>query len=277
MYNLRYHVASLVAVFLALTVGLVLGGLVAERGSVGGQVESVVRQLQTRFDTLAQENADLKRSLESERAFGKEAAAALTKGVLAGRRVAILVNAGRADGLEAARSAVEHAGGSVAVIMIEQPQAGLDSAVPSVLGKGVEPGRPAVKAAARAVAAEIATSGPRPVLDALVDAGALSVRSLDGPIDGCVVMAATGDAPDAFALAVGGALADAGVRAVGVEATGRNTGVAAAASGTGMSAVDHVDLPAGTLSLVWCLADRADGWYGLKKGAAAPFPQLSGR
>ena len=34
MYNLRYHIASLVAVFLALAVGLLLGTVVVERGEL---------------------------------------------------------------------------------------------------------------------------------------------------------------------------------------------------------------------------------------------------
>lgn len=274
MYNLRYHVASLVAVFLALTVGLVLGGVVAERGSVSGRVESLVQQLQSRFDALSQENASLKRSLEHERSFGRAAAASLTRGALAGRHVVIVVNAGRADGLDAARSAVEQAGGAVGVVMLEKPQAGLDAVVPPTLGTGLTPGKSAIEAAARAVAAEMATSGPRPVLDSLVEAGGVSLRDVSAPVDGCVVMALAGDGPDAFGVALGAALSSAGVPCVGVESSARDTGVAAAAAAEGYSAVDHVDYPAGWCSLVWCLSGRAEGWYGLKKGANAAFPEL---
>lgn len=274
MYNLRYHVASLVAVFLALTVGLVLGGVVAERGSVSGRVESLVQQLQTRFDALAQENAGLKRSLEHERSFAQAAGAALSRDALAGRRVVIVVNAGRADGLDAARSAVEQAGGTVGVVMLEKPLAGLDAAAPSALGTGLAGGKPAIEAAARAVAAELATSGPRPVLDSLVSAGAVSLRGVAAPVDGCVVMALAGDEPDAFGIALGAALSSAGIPCVGVESSARDTGVAAAAAAEGYSAVDHVEYPAGSFSLVWCLSGRAEGWFGLKKGAKAAFPEL---
>ena len=37
MYNIRYHIASLVAVFLALALGLVLGGLVVRQGGFDKQ------------------------------------------------------------------------------------------------------------------------------------------------------------------------------------------------------------------------------------------------
>ncbi|MDI6693344.1 MAG: copper transporter [Anaerosomatales bacterium] len=274
MYNLRYHVASLVAVFLALAVGLVLGGVVAERGSVSGRVESLVQQLQSRFDTLQQENTSLKRSFEAERAFGQAAAQALVRGALDGRRVLVVTNAGRADGLDAVRTAVEQAGGEVAVLMLERPRADLDVAVPRALGSDVATGSEAYAKAAEALSSELTTTGLRPVLDALRSAGAVSSRNLDGPVDACVVIATAGDGPDEFGIALAAALKHRGIACVGAEATGRDTGVAAAASRAGLSAVDDVDAPAGACSLVWCLAGRAEGWFGVKKGASKPFPDL---
>lgn len=275
MYNLRYHVASLVAVFVALSVGLVLGGVVAERTSVSGRVESLIQQLQTRFDGLTQENAALKRSLEQERSFGQAAAAALSRNALSGRRILIVVNAGRADGLDAARAAIDQAGGTVGVLMLEKPRAGLDTAVPLELGAGTAAGGSALEAVARSVADELTAAGSRPVLDALVDSGAVSLRGVATPVDGCVVMAAaSGGEPDAFAIALGSALSSRGIRCVGVESSVRDTGVAAAAADAGLSAVDHVDMPAGSLSLVWCLGGKAEGWYGVKKGARRPYPEL---
>ena len=52
MYNLRYHIASLVAVFLALSVGLLLGTVVAERGMITDQTGALVADLQARFDEI---------------------------------------------------------------------------------------------------------------------------------------------------------------------------------------------------------------------------------
>ncbi|MCL4079130.1 copper transporter [Coriobacteriia bacterium Es71-Z0120] len=274
MYNLRYHVASLVAVFLALTVGLVLGGVVAERSSVTGRVESLVEQLKTRFDALQQENTDLKRSLEAEQAFGRAAARALTRGALDGRRVLIVTNAGRADGLDAARAAVEQSGGEVAVLMFEKPRAGLDAAVPPDLGSGIAPGPEAYQAIARALAAELTTTAARPTLDALDKSGALSARRMEDPVDACVVLASAEEGPDEFGIALGAALKALGVPCVGAESTSRDTGVAAAAAQAGLSAVDDIDEPAGTCSLVWCLSGRAEGWFGSKKGAKEPFPEF---
>jgi hypothetical protein len=50
MYNLRYHIVSLVAVFLALTVGLVLGTVVVERGVLTKQRAALVGDLTKQYD-----------------------------------------------------------------------------------------------------------------------------------------------------------------------------------------------------------------------------------
>jgi hypothetical protein len=188
--------------------------------------------------------------------------------------VLIVMNSGRADGLDAVRSAVEQAGGEVAVLMLEKPRSNLDATVPSSLGSGIVPGPDAYETVAKALAAELATSGPRPTLDALEKSGALSVRRMDGPVDGCVVIASVGETPDEFGIALGAALRALGVPCVGAESTSRDTGVAAAAAQAGLSAVDDADTPAGTCSLVWCLTGRAEDWFGSKKGAKSPFPEL---
>ena len=66
MYNLRYHIASLVAVFLALSVGLVLGSIVVERGTLDEQREALVTSLQQEFTELNAENKLLKARVEAE-------------------------------------------------------------------------------------------------------------------------------------------------------------------------------------------------------------------
>ena len=49
MYNIRYHIASLVAVFLALALGLVLGGLVVQQGTFSKQQKALVEESAARL------------------------------------------------------------------------------------------------------------------------------------------------------------------------------------------------------------------------------------
>ncbi len=52
MFDMRYHIASLVAVFLALTVGIVLGTAIVNRGVLVRQQNALVGSLRTEFASL---------------------------------------------------------------------------------------------------------------------------------------------------------------------------------------------------------------------------------
>jgi len=286
MYNLRYHLASLVAVFLALTVGLVLGSVVAERGTLGDQSSTLVEDLQKQFDEIQKENADMRTGLERDRTFAADVVPALTSGALDGKTVVILVNSGRTSGLNATTSAIKQAGGASLVLTLESPDLGLETeipdALPGLLGgpyatQTTSPtGQPFIDAVADAIAAELRAGGSRPVLDALVGSGALAVGDAEtnDPADACVVMSTFDEEPDTFALAVARGFDTRGAITVGVETAALKTGVALSAVDEGFSAVDDVESPQGALSLVWLLSGRASGYFGIGSGAEALYPDL---
>ncbi|MHB1341623.1 MAG: copper transporter [Coriobacteriia bacterium] len=284
MYNLRYHVASLVAVFLALTVGLVLGTVVAERGTLDDQSTTLVEDLQKQFDAIQMDNKALREGLERDRAFATDVVPALTAGALEGHTVAVLVNSGRSSGLEAAVTAIEEAGGTPVVFTFESAGLGLSERTPegltALLGEGASgtPDALGGLAAAR-MAAEWLLEGERPVTDLLADAGELTVRgeSTTSTVDACVLMTSFSGEPDRAALAMAEAFDDAGVVVVGAEATSQGTGVAAEAVDRGFSAVDDIDAPQGAFSLVWLLAERASGYYGVAPGVDGVYPAPAAR
>ncbi|TDB38955.1 MAG: hypothetical protein D9V44_04590 [Actinobacteria bacterium] len=286
MYNLRYHVASLVAVFLALTVGLVLGTVVAERGTLEGQSSTLVADLQKQFAQIQKDNADLRSGLERDRTFAEDVVPALTAGSLDGKTIVVLVNSGRSNGLSAAAKAIETAGGTAIVLTQESAGMGLDETIPEELpallgGSFVGEAAPASDAfkdaVAEAVATELRRTGDRPVLDVLLKSGAISsdARSDFAGVDGCVLMTAFGGQPDDLAARVAGALGVHGATIVGAEATSQVTGVAAESVDRGFSALDNVDTPQGSFSLVWLLAGRASGYFGVGPGADAVYPAVT--
>ncbi|MCE5204347.1 MAG: copper transporter [Coriobacteriales bacterium] len=284
MYNLRYHIASLVAVFLALTIGLVLGSVVAERGTIGDQTSIIVQDLQKQFDAMQQENRALREQLQHDRAFAQEAVPVLTAEALRGKTVGVLVNSGRSSGLEAVTTSIEQAGGTPVVFTFEKPMLGLDIATPEglsgMLGQDVGGTPDAIlEAVASRMAGEWLRQGERPVTDLLVDDGELSVdgATATATVDACVVMASFSGEPDSAAMAIAKAFDGSGVVVTGVEATNQATGVAAEAVDAGFSAVDHVDTPAGAFSLVWVLSGRATGYYGLGTGSDGAYPPLEAK
>jgi len=279
MYNLRYHLASLVAVFLSLSIGLLLGTVVVERGVLDRQKESLVQSLQEEFQSLTTENQELGAALRSREDLVDTLLQAAVEGTLEGRTVLVLVSTGRVDGLGSVRDAISAAGGTAVTLLLSEPSLGLgDPAVSAVATDVVGPVEPAVllSESAAALAGEWSTPGARPLTEALASAGILRVDGDTGPdvvADAVVVMAVFDDAPDPGALAVGSAFVDRGLVGCGAESVTTQTGVAAAALDAGMSAVDHMGTPEGAYSLTWVLTGRVSGYFGLRDGAQAPWPE----
>jgi hypothetical protein len=286
MYNLRYHVASLVAVFLSLAVGLLLGTVVAERGMITDQSSALVADLQARFNEIDEANEELRLGLARDRTFAEDAAEALTAGRLEGMHVAVLVGAGRSDGRSAVEEAVAEAGGTTVMAPMSVPGLGLGTSEPEGLAgyfhaRDIEmasPGEDLWDQVAIALVDEWRSGGEQPLTALLVEAQLLGpIESADGTatIDAVVVMTADGEECDPFGLALARAMADAGGVGVAAEAATSSGVVAAACADEGLPAVAHVNTAQGRVSLVWILGGRAHGYFGAGDGADGYYPPLS--
>jgi hypothetical protein len=114
----------------------------------------------------------------------------------------------------------------------------------------------------------------RSLTAALVKAGAIRVDGLaaDMVVDGAVSTSVWDTKADEAALRLAKAITGPDRYGAGVETTKRAAGLATAAVAAGLSAVDDIDRPIGRVSLVWILAGKTAGHYGLGKGADAAFP-----
>jgi hypothetical protein len=111
--NLRYHIVSLVAVFLALALGMVVGGTVLNEGT--GRAQRAFSDLLRRTSQQTQaENTDLRNQLGHYQTFGDKVLPQLARDKLKGRSV-VVVDTDRVD--DGARTgvtdAVEAAGATV--------------------------------------------------------------------------------------------------------------------------------------------------------------------
>lgn len=113
MIDLRYHVFSLVAVLLALGIGILLGTTLVERGLIAEQ-KSQIRSLKKTFDDIKAKNEELHSDLEFYEDFAAQALPYLIGGRLAGRPVAIIGRPGiSGEGIGKITETVSAAGGSV--------------------------------------------------------------------------------------------------------------------------------------------------------------------
>jgi hypothetical protein len=279
VYNLRYHIVSLVAVFLSLTIGLLLGTIVAERGTLDAQRSALVSSLERDFADLSERNATLQTENEARVDFLGVILPDLIGGRLADKTVLLLVNTGRTDGLGSTQEAIVAAGGVPVTLTIERQGLGLDD--PEIqLALGREPSADLEtwkRSVETSLALEWSAAGERPLTESLIELGVLDHDGFEPEtaVNAVGVLASWDAEPAERVLDIAERMNEAGTLAIGIEALGRNTGVAVAAVDHGLSAVDHMRLPEGTYSLVMLLAGEAEGYFGTGDTAVSRYPRTS--
>jgi len=281
MYNLRYHIASLVAVFLALMVGLLLGTIVAERGVLDAQREALVAGLERDFDDLLKRNTELSEKNSAMLEFLTASLPGLTAGRLEGRQVIVVTSEADAETYEAIAETIRAAGGSPVNIVLMYEGLGLTRAETTaalsplfdIAGEGLR------SSVVTSLAGEWSASGPRPVTSALMAAGVLGGDVLPeaAGAQGIVTLAAWDNVPDRAGLELAEQMGLRNLPAVGIEVIGTKTGLASAAAELELSAVDHFGTPEGAYSLVAMLSGQAQGYFGTADAAEGRFPSISGR
>jgi len=94
--NFRYHVVSLTAVFLALAIGLVVG-TAALNGPLADSLSDQVTALRSDNQRLRQEADHLKTDANAQEQFAAEAAPALLRNQLTGKRVLVVTDSSGGD------------------------------------------------------------------------------------------------------------------------------------------------------------------------------------
>ena len=281
MLDLRYHVASLSAVFLALVVGILVGVGISGRGFVDKSerrnFENRIAALQTRADQLTAEKALLAQQGQAAESFVQDTYPVLMRNRLAGKRIAVIVvgPSGGATG-SAVSQALADAGGSTALYRaVKQPVtlAPLRNALKGTKGFRVLPD------IAHELGQEWVTGGVTPVADKVSPLLVEEQRGSNGrPVDGVVVIerVATTDAPTMrFLSGLLNGLREGGVPLVGAEEVGTLPSLVPSWQAVqGMSTVDDVDTPSGKLALALLLGGAPSGSFGLKPTADAPLPRI---
>ena len=280
MVDFRYHALSLVAVFLALGIGIVLGVTVGD--SLVSDADRTLRDSLREDVTEAREEVRDEQALASRRdEVIEETAPAVADGRLRGTEVA-LVATGELPGAVAdtVEEAVESAGGALTrTALLTPPEApparrpGRQQALGKRIGRLVERGG----TGARRLAGE-----PRRFSGSLATA-----------VDAVVVYRHPPDEPDDDGAARDLELREAfeeglleGLRdnVVGVEATDTDPSQIGWYDDQVIASVDNVDLAAGRLALVLVLEDaalaeitgeRPEGNFGYKDTADEAMPDLS--
>jgi hypothetical protein len=288
VFDFRYHVASLAAVFIALVLGILVGVGLSGRGFVN---DAERKNLQAQIDDLKRQRNDARaladagtRSQLALQEFGADAYGALVPHRLDGLKIAVLFIGPVDQPVDfSVRKGIRDAGGTVTrVRQLHVPIR--DDAIERALV-----GRPALRrfvgtdhisVVGRELGTEFVQGVRTPLWNALVDAIVDEREGDTTPAaDAVVVIRSTppqGGSTARFLYGLYQGVARAGTPAVGVEKAGVEISALPVLGRAGLSTVGSVDDEAGRLALVLLLAGAEPGHYGVgdsgTDGVVPPIP-----
>jgi len=280
LIDMRYHVISLVAVLLALGIGILLGTTLVERGLISEQ-KSQITSLKKTFGEIKDKNNQLHEELTTYEDFASQVSPYLISNALVGRSLALIDTAG-ANGADAetTKKAIASAGGNVPVsIEMADPKVYSDVKVLNSLAQIFQ--MPADAEALRQrvyseVANQLVTASNPAVLDALEKAGVLQMNgTLTGPLSGGIMLSSDEKAdPDELAksdVPLIKALVAVGFPLIGVGGDKTDDKVLQTYKANGISTADHINTVPGQTAMVMALSGRG-GSYGTGSSADRLIP-----
>jgi hypothetical protein len=288
MFDFRYHVASLAAVFFALVIGILVGVALASHGlgnTERKRLEEDLRRAESQADVLRAQVETDRGVAAADRAFVEGTYKSVMAGRLKGKKIAVLF-VGSSESVR--RSAIATAladAGAGSPLRIRFLKVPVD---PDLLAKRLAnkpllasyAGPDQLKNLGHDLGQEFVAGTDTPLWSALQN---VLVEEKIGPAkppaDGVVIVRSVTPQTGPTALFLKGlyaGLADVGVPAIGVERTNDASSAIKAFQRAGFSTVDDIETPIGKLALVALLADPLlTGSYGTKKTAQAPLPPIA--
>lgn len=258
MINFRFHIASLIAVFLALAIGVVMGSTVIDRAIVDG-LRDRINTAEKNSNQVRSDNSKLRAQIDELNNYAEQSAQWAVEAQLTDQRVAIVAERGvDEDTVKAQAALLREAGGLVSgILWLENPwNLGGDGkntdALRAALGSNTRADKAlraeAITALSKRLTDGAAVPGEADVLDSLAKAGFVTLEGIgDGDVS-----ALTYPGAGARALVVGGPESS-------ITASGFTLDLTRAlASSRALTAVGEIDSGDATNRGVWLAPIRND-------------------
>jgi hypothetical protein len=293
MFDFRYHVVSLAAVFLALVIGILVGLGLSGRGFIDDaerrNLNDQIAGYRTERDQARKQLSAAARRQAAMEDYAADTYPRLVPGRLEDKNVALLVIGAVDQTADSVAQAVRDGGGRISRMRAVRVPVDAAALRESLAGTPALQRRYAtaeqLEELGRDLGFELAAGGKTPLWDALDDILVEErLGSSTSPADAVVVARTArpqqGVTQDFLSGLYRGA-ARSGVPAVGVQLSASDNAAVPAFVRNGLSTVDSVDTAAGKLALVLLLAGAQRGQYGADEtasdGILPPITSLPGQ
>jgi hypothetical protein len=285
VFDFRYHALSLVAVLVALGLGLLLGVAIGDKELVSSAKKDLVDDLRGDVRHANRRADDLQSELRRRDDFESQAYPALVRDTLPGERVGLVfLGSSSSDVYDSVRGALQNTGAQLGFVGVVREPADLGALAKRAID---------TRYGALADDGDLLEPFAERVGRGLVTGGALAKRersallsSFSGELDGvgAVIVYRSPQRPgdkdaDKVRTLEEGLVAgmrDADVPVAGVETTGTDPSQIGWYRDRGLPSVDNLDHVPGRAALVFVLSGDADGTYGEKSSAEGLLPRVVG-
>lgn len=278
-YSARYHAFSIIAIFTALAIGIVIGAGFGQ-DLVSNASEDLERSLSADLEEANVREDELAAELERERDFGLRVYPPLVDGRLRGQKVAVIALGDLPEDLaREIEETVEPTGGELAKVAVVREPPDVEQ-LGDLLGPQFAnlPTGTAQERLGRKLGAQLVDGGK--LVDRARDEVLERFSGSPGAVDYVfLVKAPVEGAPEAgtqtaaFEGAILEGVRQTGARAVAVELSTSDPSSVPVFDAQQISTVDSLDLTSGKISAVFALLGT-EGNFGIKETADRPLPDL---
>ncbi|MGI6453367.1 MAG: copper transporter [Syntrophomonadaceae bacterium] len=290
MIDLKYHITSIVAVFLALGLGILIGSTIVGNDLLVEQQQKMIDQLDKEFSALREQErllteADKFKSIiiSNYENYSQAILPVLVQDRLKGMQVAVVVSgdsdipAGMVNALSLAGA--EIVSKTVVLSNINLADANIRDKVSLFFQLGADTDRDSMRRVIAQEVAGILSNNPKPETVSFLQENGLVKFSGNNmvPIDAVILVGGSNSPANnhaqSFDLGLIEKMTNEGIKVFGVESSDVKYSFIIDYQTTNISTVDNIDLSPGQISLVFALDGEA-GHYGIKPTAHKFVPSL---
>ena len=266
MPDLRYHLISLISVFFALAIGVLLGVAMADRGVVSDRMQAEITSIQQQLDRQQREIGKRDRQIADQERMLERMSQVMIADSLQGENVALVAGPyADSEVREALESDLSEAGADITSVET------LPAPDPTEVTEGelttqetttqLETGYTDI---ARKILGYTGEEVPAEIV-IFVGGGRIPEDAPPGTLD----------ALETAQMEMFESWLDAGVRVIGAEPSDAGRTEIPLFQDVGIPSVDNADQPAGRAAIIQCASTNCEGTYGTKERASEPFPPPS--